>query len=65
MDFKACLRLVLVDFQTPLVLVGRFLCFSWLSAQALQETQSAGQGCGQAAGLASALPVPANEGCKR
>lgn len=64
MDFKVCPRLVLVDFQTPPVLVGSFLCFSWLSPQALQETQSTWWGHGQAAGLARVLPVPSAEGCK-
>lgn len=35
-----CPRLALTGFQTPLLLTGSSLRFSWLSPQALQETQS-------------------------
>lgn len=58
MDFEACPRLMLVGFQTPLVLVGSFLCFSQLSPQALQETQSVWQGHGQAMGLGTLSGSP-------
>lgn len=51
MNVRVCPRLILAGFHTPLVLVGSFLCFSQLSADALQETQSSWQGHGRAVGL--------------
>lgn len=51
MNVKVCPRLMLAGFQTPLVLVGSFLCSSQLPPQALQKTQSSWQGHGRAVGL--------------
>lgn len=50
-EHQVCPRLTFAGFQTTLVLVGSFLCFSQLSPQALQETQSSWQGHGRAVGL--------------